>query len=272
MADNGPELPGREDLVTLNRAAMVARLVSGVFHELNNHLLVISGTTELTQDITGLPEPVAKGLARIQGASARATAAVSEVMRFTRARSEPATSSVNMRDLVSHALALRAYAFSKAKLTTSFESPKDGRTKVKGNAGLLEQAVLNLLVNAEQALAGRSGGAIQIQMELPEGWVVLRVSDNGPGIDPSIADRMFEPFATTRSRDESSGLGLFVARQIAEQHGGTLTLEAAAAGASSSCACLRRLSQFPTPDAPVPTTPKRPIPNSHHTLPTTNLQ
>jgi signal transduction histidine kinase len=69
-------------------------------------------------------------------------------------------------------------------------------------------------------------------MDLPEGWVVVRVSDNGRGVDPAIAAQLFEPFATTRPRDESSGLGLYVARQIAQQHGGTLTLEPSSAGAS----------------------------------------
>jgi two-component system sensor kinase FixL len=69
-------------------------------------------------------------------------------------------------------------------------------------------------------------------MELPEGWVEVRVVDNGRGIDEAIADRLFEPFITTRSRDDSSGLGLCVARQIAEQHGGSLTLESADNGAS----------------------------------------
>ena len=49
------------------------------------------------------------------------------------------------------------------------------------------------------SIAGRTGGEIRLQLELPEGWVVLRVSDNGPGIDPAIVDRLFEPFATTRA-------------------------------------------------------------------------
>jgi signal transduction histidine kinase len=91
---------------------------------------------------------------------------------------------------------------------------------------------LNLIVNAEQALAGQPDGTIRIELELPGGWVVVRVSDNGPGIDPEVAERLFEPFVTTRSRDESSGLGLAVARHIGEEHGGTLTLEPTETGAS----------------------------------------
>ena len=73
---------------------------------------------------------------------------------------------------------------------------------------------------------------MRVEMDLPQGWVVVRVSDNGKGVDPAIADRLFEPFATTKSREESSGLGLYVARQIIEQHGGTLTFEAPPSGAS----------------------------------------
>jgi signal transduction histidine kinase len=236
MAKNGHGLPGREDFVTLNRAATVARVVSGVFHELNNQLLVIGGTTELITDTPGTPEAVAKGLARILVANARATTAILEAMRFVRQKSDWIDGSVNMRDLVHHALSLRAYAFSRAKLTTSFEAPKEGRVSTNGRAVLLEQAVLNLIINAEQALAGQVGGRIRLQMQLPDGWIVLRVSDNGPGVDPAIADRLFEPFATTRVHDESCGLGLCVARAIAEQHGGTLTLEPASAGA---CFALR---------------------------------
>jgi signal transduction histidine kinase len=126
---------------------------------------------------------------------------------------------------------LRTFAIGRARLAIVFEPPQTGVVDVNGYASLLLQAVLNIIVNAEQALAGQQGGTIRVELELPQGWVVVRVSDNGKGIDPAIADRLFEPFATTKSRDESSGLGLYVARHIAAQHGGTLTLEAANTGA-----------------------------------------
>jgi signal transduction histidine kinase len=96
---------------------------------------------------------------------------------------------------------------------------------------LLQLAVLNLIVNAEQALAGQKGGAIQVELEEVPGSVVLRVSDNGPGVDPAAQAELFESFFTTRSRDDASGLGLSVAKIVAEQHGGTLTLKEQDAGA-----------------------------------------
>ena len=101
----------------------------------------------------------------------------------------------------------------------------DAQLHVEGSALLLHQALLNLIVNAEQALAGRPGGAIAVDVERQSGWVQVSVSDNGPGVAPEIVATMFDPFVTTRSRDEASGIGLTVAREIAERHGGTLTHE-----------------------------------------------
>lgn len=231
MSNDRAEGPRPVDLITLNRGATVARLVSGVFHELNNALQVIGGTTELLQDTPGMPEAVAKGLQRIHGTNARAASAISDVMLFVRQKTD-ARGRVNMRDLVSRAVALRAYAISRARLTIAFDPPKDGKVQVEGNAILLQQAVLNLIANAEQSLAGRPDGAIRLELALPDGWVVFRVADNGPGVDRAMTSTIFEPFVTTRVREESSGLGLTVARAIAEQLGGTLTMEETPAGAS----------------------------------------
>jgi two-component system, NtrC family, C4-dicarboxylate transport sensor histidine kinase DctB len=235
MAKSGPGLPGQDDLVRLNRSAIVTRLVAGVFHELNNSLQVIGGLAELLQDTPGLPSSVADGLRRIHAQNAKAGVAIAEVMAFSRHKTD-VQDHVNMRELTTRAVGLRTFAIGRARLAIVYEPPKIGVVDVSGFANLLLLAVLNLIINAEQALAGQPGGTIRVELELPAGWVVVRVSDNGPGINPAVADRLFEPFMTTRSREESSGLGLAVARLIAEQHGGTLTLERADTGA---CFALR---------------------------------
>jgi signal transduction histidine kinase len=231
MAKHGPGGPGRDDLVTLNRSSTVARVVAGVFHELNNSLQVIGGLAELLQDVPGTPPSVADGLRRIHGQNAKASLAIAEVMAFSRQKPDE-RGRVSMREVATRAVSLRAFAIGRARLTIVYAPPKTGAVDVEGFANLLLQAVLNLIVNAEQAMAGQPDGTIRIELESPPGWVALRVSDNGPGIDPLVADRLFEPFVTTRSRDESSGLGLAVARHIAEEHRGTLMLESTDAGAS----------------------------------------
>jgi len=231
MAKDGPSLPDRDDLVTLNRSATVARLVAGVFHELNNSLQVIGGLAELLRESPGIPPAVADGLRRIHEQNAKAAAAIAEVMAFSRQKTD-VDARVNMRDVTRRAVALRTFAAGRARLTIVYEPPREGAADVQGYANPLLQALVNLIVNAEQALAGQRGGTIRVELEGLDDWVVVRVSDNGPGIDPAVVDRLFEPFVTTRSRDESTGIGLAVAKQIAEQHGGTLTLEPTDAGAS----------------------------------------
>jgi two-component system C4-dicarboxylate transport sensor histidine kinase DctB len=129
-------------------------------------------------------------------------------------------------------VALRSFAIGRARLSIAIDAPQTGRFLVSGNAALLQLALLNLIINAEQALAGQRGGAIRLTLEESAGYVVLRVSDNGPGVDRTAANDLFTPFFTTRPRDEASGLGLWVARLVAEQGGGTLVLEDRGPGAT----------------------------------------
>ena len=231
MADDRARALQADDLITLNRSATVARLLSGVVHDVNNALQVIGGTTELLRDLPELSEPTLKGLQRIHEQNARAAAALAEVMTFSRQKHD-ARSVVNLREVISRSVALRAYAISRARLTIAQHTPSEGRFSVDGSAALIQQALLNLIINAEQALEGRSGGRITIDLHRDGDMIRVRVSDDGPGIDGSIAASMFEPFVTTRPRDQASGLGLASARAIAEMHGGTLTCESRSPGAT----------------------------------------
>jgi signal transduction histidine kinase len=231
MAEKRAAALQADDLVTLNRSATVARLVSGAVHEVNNALQVIGGTTELLHDLPGLSDPMLKGLQRIHEQNARAAAALAEVMTFSRQKHD-VRGVVNLRDMISRSVALRAYAISRARLTIAHHTPSEGRFSVEGSAALLQQALLNLIINAEQALEGRSGGRITIDTDRDGEMIRVRVIDDGPGVDGSIASSMFEPFVTTRPRDQASGLGLASARAIAEVHGGTLTHENRSPGAA----------------------------------------
>ena len=223
--------PGPADLVTLNRASVVARLLSGVTHEVNNALQVIGGMAELLQTTDALPQSVVKGLQRIASQNARAAAAIQQLMAFSRQKAD-APGRTNLREIVNQAVALRSYAISRARLSIEVDVSSTGRFVVLGNAVLLQLAILNLIINAEQALAGQKGGAIRLALDERPGSIVLRVADNGPGVGAAAREELFESFFTTRSRDEASGLGLFVTKLVAEQHGGTLTLEPQHEGAA----------------------------------------
>jgi signal transduction histidine kinase len=222
--------PDGDDLVTLNRAAVIARLLAGAAHEVNNALLVIGGTAELLEDRVDSPEAVGKGLARIRAQTAKAAGAVSEVLSFARGAPD-ARGSVNLRETAAAAVGLRSYAIGRAGLTIDFAAPEAVAFIVEGSRVLLQQAILNLIANAEQALAGTRGGAIRVALSERDGFADLRVSDTGGGVPEAERARIFEPFVTTRGRDESTGLGLPAARRIAEMHGGSLTLREASTGA-----------------------------------------
>jgi signal transduction histidine kinase len=223
--------PTDDYLLTLNRATVVARLLAGTAHEVNNALLVISGTAELLEDRTESPDAVGKGLDRIRAQTSRAAGAIAEVLSF--ARGAPGTrGAVNLREAVASAVALRSYAIGRAGLNVSFAAPRDVSFIVEGSRVLLQQAMLNLIANAEQALAGMRGATIAITLSAQDGDAVLSVSDTGPGIPEAERERIFEPFVTSRARNEFPGLGLPAARQIAEAHGGTLALTGESSGST----------------------------------------
>src|SRR6185369_15069077 len=193
-----------EHHLTLNRLATIARLVAGAAHEVNNALQVIGGSAELLQNRTDLPEPVQKTLSRIRDQATRAASAMTGVVALSRAQPERAMQLVvpSMPQLVS------------------------------GHQLHLLQAALNMIQNAEQALAPRRSGCIRVAVVEDGDSVVLRVSDDGPGVAPADAERIFHPFVTSMPRPESTGLGLPVAREIAAAHRGSLELETVPTGAS----------------------------------------
>jgi signal transduction histidine kinase len=222
--------PSPDVLLALNRAATAARLLSGAVHEVNNALQVISGTVEILQGRPDLGDPIARALERIRTQSARAAAALADVLVFTKSAVDEGAN-VDLRETVAYCLAVRRFAIHRAGLTARFEPPAEGTFVVSGTRGLIQQAILNLIVNAEQALAG-SRSTIDVELRADGGWIELRVSDEGPGVQVTPPDRAFDPFVSTRDAWQGAGLGLWASRTIAEAHGGTLTIEPRQAGAA----------------------------------------
>jgi hypothetical protein len=214
-------------LLALNRASTTAKLLSGAAHEVNNALHVISGTIEMLADRKEqLPDSVTTALERMHRQTAIAAEALASVIVFTRAPLE-VDDEVDARELVVHSVALRRFAIRRAGLSMQFDADACPPCFVRGNRGRLQQAVLNLIVNAEQALAG-TAGAIEVRLTNDEATVTLRVSDNGPGVSSDVA--LFETFSSTRPAAQGAGLGLWAARALVESCGGTLALEPAAPG------------------------------------------
>jgi C4-dicarboxylate-specific signal transduction histidine kinase len=128
-------------------------------------------------------------------------------------------------------VALRMFAVRRAGLTLDHSVVTARSLMVVGSAVALQQVVLNLIMNAEQAIAG-TGGAIMVRVFDDAETVNVRVADQGPGIRPDLGDDIFELLVSSHSPAEAAGLGLAAARLIATAHGGTLTREPVEVGAS----------------------------------------
>jgi two-component system, NtrC family, sensor kinase len=220
--------PGPDVLKALNRSHTSARLMAGVIHEVNNVLQVISGTVELLQTRPDVPPSMLPALERLSKQSARAAAIFSEAMVFTRG-SVADTGRVNMREVAEHSLALRAFFIERAALTSKLVASEEARFNVMGNRAQLQQALINLIMNAEQALAGR-GGEVLVELDADAEFATLRVTDKGPGVTIAPLEHAFEAFVSTREASDGAGLGLWAARTIATEHGGTVTIESSDAG------------------------------------------
>jgi signal transduction histidine kinase len=92
---------------------------------------------------------------------------------------------------------------------------------VLGDARAINQVFLNLLKNAAEAFEGHRG-VIDVRAFRQEGWILLEIQDDGPGVAPEIAARLFEPFFTTKEAGRGSGLGLSITQRIVDEHGGRI--------------------------------------------------
>ena len=221
--------PTADMLVALSRLVTTARLLSGAVHEVNNALLVISGTVELLEARSDLPEGIDRSLERLRRQGSRAAAALAEVTTFTQAPLDE-HDEVSLRDVATAAVDLRRFAATRVGIGIDF-TPGDPCV-VRGNAGYLQQAALNLIIRAEQksrAVGARTQIAVVVANE--GGEAVLRVSDDRPRA-PGEESTMFEPFASSHAATDIGALCLFTARAIVESHGGSLTLDDQAAGTS----------------------------------------
>jgi len=216
------ELRLRSQLIHSERLSAVGQLVSGVAHELNNPLQSILGFTELLIDAEERPE-LRRDLEQVRSEAIRAGKIVRNLLAFVRrSSSERMTASVN--DIVKTTISLRSYEFGTANIRL-FESYAEDLPPVIVNPEEIQQVILNLILNAEQAMRGaRRSGTLTVTTNVVDEMVTIEIQDDGPGVPTALAGRVFEPFFSTKDVGEGTGLGLSIALGIAEAHGGSLTL------------------------------------------------
>lgn len=214
------------------RLEALGTLAGGIAHDLNNQLAAI--LTQLELGLDKLPEghPSWGNLKRAWDASRRAADTTRSILSFSRT-AKPELASLDINELAEGTLTLLAKLIGPGiRIETDLQAAP---AVVAGDRAQLEQLLVNLLLNARDALP--AGGTIQVWTALEGETVVLRVRDNGTGMAPEVLGRIFDPFFTTKGVGKGTGLGLATALAVTQAHGGNL--DATSEWGSGSCFTLR---------------------------------
>lgn len=208
----------RSDLTRQERLAAMGRMTAGIAHEIRNPLGIIRGAGQHLQRVlkdhgiedetaTYIPEEVDR-LDRI----------LTGYLNFG-TDGEPADEPLDLARLLRRTVQLVAAEMHAAGIVVSLSEPLPPAV-TRGDPRRLQQVLLNLLLNARDAMP--AGGPVTIELVRAAGRFEVRILDAGTGLGDTAAEKLFEPFVTTRT--QGSGLGLAVSRRIAREHGGELTL------------------------------------------------
>ncbi|HEU0054020.1 MAG TPA: response regulator [Longimicrobium sp.] len=208
-----------------DRLSTLGLLASGVAHDLNNPLAVISAHAQLL--LRRAEGETAGQLREILDAVERCRRIAGDLLGFAR-RHPPEREPTDVARVARATLALRQKDLDAARITLRLHAPPS-LPAVLGDAHQLQQVFLNIVVNAEQALRER-GSLLRVTLESGDGEVRARFFNDGPPIPPEALPRLFDPFFTTKPRDEGTGLGLAICRRIAQEHGGEITVATGAEG------------------------------------------
>jgi two-component system cell cycle sensor histidine kinase/response regulator CckA len=213
-------------LLQAEKMAALGQTISGVAHELNNPLATILSWAERLAGRDALDEQVRRGLETIFSESERAARIVRNLLTFARKR-QTTRAMVDVNQVVRETLALRAYEQRVTNIAV-IDALAAGLPQVFADGHQVQQVLLNLIINAEQAMLAANGrGTIVVRTwhDADQESVILEINDDGPGIPEELQPKIFDPFFTTKEVGQGTGLGLTVAYAIVQEHGGRLRLE-----------------------------------------------
>jgi PAS domain S-box-containing protein len=219
------------------RMASLGHMLAGVAHELNNPLAAISGFAQLMLN-QALSDEDRSAVETINHEAQRAAKIVRDLLAFSRRQEEQRRERVDLNDVVRYILDAQRYQIETRGIRREL-SLAAGLPPVLAQASQLEQVVLNLVVNARQALeesidafvveppAEQSNARplITIRTAVAGAFITLEVADNGPGIREEHRGRIWDPFWTTKDEGRGTGLGLPVVYGIVTTYGGTIEME-----------------------------------------------
>jgi two-component system NtrC family sensor kinase len=219
-----------ERLAQSEKLASLGQFVAGIAHEMNNPLQGVLGHLELLIEMTEAARPVRRELRQIYQEADRAAKIVKNLLVFTGAR-RMTRKRVQVDRILTRVLASRETHLKRAEIKI-VRRQGERLPPVFGDPLHLQQALLNILINAEHAVAGGETRVIEVSTSTrrPRKRVVITIRDTGTGISPDILPRIFDPFFTTKEVGRGTGLGLAITYGIVQDHGGTITADNARDG------------------------------------------
>ncbi|TLM80352.1 MAG: PAS domain-containing protein [Actinobacteria bacterium] len=203
-----------ERLIRADRLAALGQLTAGVAHEIRNPLTAVRTWAQILEEGRCNPDTIAKATAVIREETDRVERVIDTLLRFGRPP-EPVVGRLDVRDVLRDvALFTRRFA-DRGGVTIVEEYPGD-LPDVLADADQLKQVFVNLVTNAVQVMD--DGGTVRLTAAAADGFVRVRVADDGPGIPSEELSRVFDPFFTRR--EDGTGLGLSIVHRIVEEHRG----------------------------------------------------
>ena len=211
----------RAAMLRAEKLAAVGSLAAGVAHEVNNPLGGIRNCLEQLEGGSANPERSKTYLPLMRQALDRIQAVVSGLLDFSRRR-ELAPASLDLADVIGSSIELLSYRLERGGITLDLNVP-DNLPALRGDVHQLQQVIVNLLLNALDAVGACEAGWIGVQVQTTADHVLVHVDDSGIGIDAEESRRVFDPFYTTKQVGKGTGLGLTVSLHILREHGGDLS-------------------------------------------------
>jgi two-component system NtrC family sensor kinase len=219
-------------LTQSEKLSSIGLLAAGVAHEVNTPLAVISSYTQMLAKQLRNDEALSKRLnpvlEKITQQTFRASEIVNGLLNFSRTSAVEFTQ-IDLNQLLRDSATLLQHQFKSARIRVDSEL-SENLVVVRGNQGKLQQVILNLMLNAKDAMQGSSGAVLRLRTYNTENRAVVEIEDSGAGIAPEHVNRIFDPFFTTKTNPQAgehkgTGLGLAVSYGILQEHGGKINVE-----------------------------------------------
>lgn len=206
------------------RQSLAGRMIPGVAHEVDNHLSVILGFSELVQLAAGNEQKVRDGTGKILAAGERTGAIIRNFSRYARPH-PPANEGFSPEEMIREMLSFARYDLCRNNVSVSVRDPVPPGL-LRGDRYDLALALLAILFNGSEAMS-EGGGELGLAVRKVDGGWEFAVSDRGTGIPAELQEKVFEEGFTTRNGPVHAGMGLPVARHLVGEAAGTLSLRSA---------------------------------------------